>query len=97
MRLLIVPALALSMLIAVPAWAGEGRCYSDWSDAGPIVRKNDLTPATELPKLARSKVDGDLAKITLCEEGGTFVYKLVFFDAAGQVINLTVDAKNPFP
>ncbi len=94
--MLVVFAAAAGVAVS-PVHAADGACFKDWSDAGPVVRQEGLTPAKQLPELARDRVEGDLIKVTLCEEGGRYVYRLVFFDASGRVTNLTVDAKDPFP
>lgn len=79
-----------------PAHAQEGRCYADWSEAGPIVRREGLVPAREVHEQARKRHLGEPIRITLCEEKGQFVYRLVLQDGAGKVKNLTLDARKPF-
>ena len=95
---LIMACAAMAMSVGMPAHAlaaGDG-CYSDWSEAAPVIKDNDLTPAKDLPSLLRKRIQGELVKITLCQEDdGSYVYKLVILQASGQVSNLTVDAKDP--
>jgi uncharacterized membrane protein YkoI len=92
-------AIAVAALLGAPGGArADDTCYATWTEAGPVVRKEGLTPASQLSELALGKVEGNLMKITLCEEAGSYVYKLVFFDADGKITNMTVDARNPsFP
>ena len=77
-----------------PAVAQQGKCY-EWSDAAPIVRREKLMSAKDVHEQARRRFDGELIRITLCEEKGQFVYKLVLQDG-GKVRYLTVDARAPF-
>lgn len=77
------------------AWA-DG-CTEDWSEMAAAVKANSLTPAKSLQALAKGKVEGKLVKISLCSSGGSYQYQLVFLQADGQLVNVTVDARNPFP
>lgn len=96
-RGLVAAAAALWLALpAAPAMAG-GYCTDKWSDMASAVQANGLTPAKDLQQLAESKVDGKLIKISLCEAGGTFTYKLVVLQPGGQLVNLAVDARTPFP
>lgn len=72
------------------------RCYADWSEAAEIVRTQALVTAKDVHEQARVGRVGDVVRMTLCEEKGRFVYRLVVREAKGQVIKLTVDAKRPF-
>jgi uncharacterized membrane protein YkoI len=72
------------------------RCYADWSDAGPIVRQEALVAVKDVHELARKRQIGDLVKVTLCEEKGRFVYRLVVREPTGRIIALTTDARKPF-
>jgi len=80
---------------ASAAAADSDRCYN-WTDAAPIVRQEKLVSARDMHDLARSKLEGELIRITLCEERGQFVYKLVVKNDGGRVRYLTVDARAPF-
>lgn len=72
------------------------RCFADWSEAAEIVRAKALVTAKDVHERARIGQIGDVVRMTLCEEGGRYVYRLVIREAKGQVIKLTVDAKTPF-
>jgi hypothetical protein len=88
---LISGAQASSQPSAVP------RCYADWSQAAPIVRREALVATKDLHELARSRNLGDLVRITLCEDGGRYVYRLVILPPdARTLIQRTVDARQPF-
>lgn len=82
---------------ALPAAAsGADRCYADWSQAAEIVRTESLVTAKDVHERARAGQIGDVVRMTLCEEKGRFVYRLVIREAKGQVVKRTVDAKSPF-
>lgn len=90
----------VAWMLAFPGGAGAARaasdsCFADWQEAGPVIKENDLTPATQLADLLRQRVQGELVKITLCKQGdGRYIYRLTFSQASGQFTNLTVDAKD---
>lgn len=84
---------SLAVLNAPPAVAA---CIADWSDAAPIVRKEKLATVEALSRIAASEVPGVIVKTTLCEENGSFVYRLLVRDTHGQLLNHTVDARSPF-
>ena len=96
-RQLIKAICAGIVLLAAPrAFAAGGTCYSDWSEAAPIVKQEGLMTVEQLSAAARSKLKGDIVKTTLCKENGSYVYRLVVRGANGQLTPMTVDAKNPF-
>ena len=72
------------------------RCYADWSDAGPIVRQQALVAVKDIHEIARKRQIGDLVKVTLCEENGRYVYRLVVREPTGRIVALTIDARKPF-
>ena len=92
--LLLVAALACPGGLCA-AVAEQDKCY-DWTDAAPIVRREKLASAKDVHQVAREKLDGELLRITLCEEKGQFVYKLVVQQEGGRLRYLTVDARAPF-
>lgn len=80
-----------------PVRAGDGEpCIGDWSEAAPIVARENLTSARDVHEIARAHLAGDLVRITLCREGSRFVYRLVVRDERGRISSRTVDARNPF-
>jgi uncharacterized membrane protein YkoI len=73
------------------------RCYADWSQAAPIVRRESLVATAELHQHARTRKLGDLVRITLCEEGGRYVYRLVVLEPTNRTLTQhVVDARQPF-
>ena len=80
-----------------PALASDSTCYGEWSDAAPIVAREQLRAVREVQELARSHVPGDLIRITLCREDERFVYRVLIRDLHGRISNLKLDARLPFP
>ena len=95
-------SVAIALLIAfapaphVVATAAEEQCFQDWSEAAPVVRKEALRSAKDVRDLARKHRKGQVLTITLCQDSGKYVYKLVILGEAGRVENVTVDALAPF-
>jgi uncharacterized membrane protein YkoI len=85
-------------LSAAPAAASPqtARCFDNWSEAALIVGREALTSAKTVHEAARERRMGDLVRITLCQEAGRYVYRLVLHVPAGRVVNMTVDARTPF-
>ena len=74
--------------------APEAKCWADWSEAAVIVRREALMPIERVNKLARDKHPGaDIIKVTLCEEHGKFVYRLVLREKQGQLKSELLDAR----
>ena len=94
----------VSVLIALAAASAPIRaappnvvtCYVDWSDAAPVVEREQLTTARNVHDLARQHVAGELVRITLCHDANVYTYRLVVRDGQGRVLNVTVDARRPF-
>ncbi|MFM9943197.1 MAG: PepSY domain-containing protein [Hyphomicrobiaceae bacterium] len=93
---LLTVLLALSAAGASPAFAYEPPCIADWSDAAPIVTRERLASSRTIQDLARTRLSGDLVRITLCREESHFVYRIVMRDPRGRISSLTVDARQPF-
>lgn len=75
---------------------GAAACWPEWSDAAAIVEREKLAPARGVHSLARQHTGGDLVRITLCETGGAFFYRLLVRDRSGRVTTVVVDARRPF-
>lgn len=74
----------------------ETRCWADWSEAALIVRREALTPVERVNKLARERHPGaEVIKVTLCEEQGKFVYRLLLRERQGQIKSELLDARQP--
>jgi hypothetical protein len=90
---LVVATLALS---PAPAAIGQSvRCFEDWSDAAPIVRDNNLVAARDLQKWVRKRLKGKVIRVTLCQDGERYIYRLLVREPKGRIRNRTVDAKGP--
>ena len=94
MRRIIFSLLATAALLP-PAVATDA-CIADWSDAASIVHQNKLTTVETLSRLATDELPGAIVKTTLCEEKGSFVYRLLVRDPQGKLSAHTVDARAPF-
>lgn len=93
-------ALIMMVFLLVPgsihaAVAQQGKCY-EWTEAAPIVMREKLASAKDVHEQARDRLSGELIRITLCEEKGQFVYRLVVQEGGGRFRHLTVDARKPF-
>lgn len=85
----------ISPLQSAPPLA-ETKCWTDWSEAALIARREVLTPIERINKLARDKHPGaEVIKVTLCEEQGKFVYRLLLRERQGQVKSELMDARQP--
>ena len=89
-KVAIIASLAGLMLTA-SAYAGDPDCIG-WSAAAPIIAKNSLLPANVVYDMVQSRTGGKVVNQSLCQQGDTFVYKLVVLGPKGDVTNVTVDA-----
>jgi uncharacterized membrane protein YkoI len=72
----------------------DSKCWTDWSDAAIIVRRETLMPVERVSKLAGAKHPGaTIIKVTLCEEHGQFIYRLLLLDRQGLVKSELLDAR----
>lgn len=76
--------------------AAQSNCYTDWSVARPIIKRERLATVERLSELALEKDAGDIVKTTLCRDRGRFVYRLMVRNSHGALRTLVVDAKRPF-
>ena len=81
---------------AVFAQPGETRCWSDWSAAAPVVRREALRPAKDATAIAQHKVPGRLLTISLCEDQGRYVYRMLILSAAG-IVQTVIEDATPTP
>jgi hypothetical protein len=92
---LIVAVLALTVALSpvhAPTATAKERCYGDWSDAAPIVAREQLRSARDVQDMAREELGGDIVRIVLCEAEAGFVYRLVLRRLDGRIGTLTVSA-----
>lgn len=97
--------LAAALLVAAPRpllplgpapAAAQEPCFSDWSDAAPVVARERLVAVRAVQDLVRSRQAGDVVRITLCRQADRYVYRLLLRDDHGRMSSLTVDARAPF-
>jgi uncharacterized membrane protein YkoI len=87
--------LAEAAVSAVPA-AAQSTCYTDWSVARPIIRREGLATVERISELVEEREAGEIVKTTLCRERGRFVYRLMVRRPRGKLRTLVVDARRPF-
>ena len=88
-----VPLLAAAALLVPGPAAASPRCYGDWSDAAPVVVREQLRSARDVQDMARLELGGEVVRIVLCEDDGSFVYRLVLRRLDGRIGTLTVKAR----
>lgn len=94
--LLSIVAAVVAAATTVPAAVPTTRCYADWSDAAALVRQEGLVGVDELSRLARVKLDSEVVKTTLCQEGERYIYRVVLKVQRGALRVVIVDARQPF-
>ncbi len=89
---------ALPFLICLTTTAGHAAsepsniCFSNWSDAAPIVARERLLAARDIQAMSRRRRSGEVVRITLCREDTGYVYLLLLRDDRGRISNLKIDA-----
>lgn len=68
-------------------------CFSNWSDAAPIVARERLLAARDVQAISRRRRAGDVVRITLCREDTGYVYLLLLRDDRGRISNLKIHAQ----
>jgi hypothetical protein len=87
---------ALLGLPSAPAAIGQSvRCFDDWSDAAPIVQREKLLPAREIHTWARKRLKGNVVRVTLCQDGERYIYRVLLREPKGRMRNRTVEARGP--
>lgn len=69
---------------------------ADWSEAGPIVRREGLVPIEQVSRMARELSAGTIVNSTLCRTDDRYVYRLLVRGHDGALRVLFVDARQPF-
>ena len=97
-RFLVLALAAAAVAAAGPAMAqGAPKCFTSWSDAAPVVKRESLAAVERVSALARPSLSGaEIVRTTLCEEQGRYVYHLVVRESKGQLRTVSVDARSPF-
>ena len=88
-------ALSLALAASMPAAATPGTCYTDWSEAAPIVAREQLRSARDIQEAARRDQIGSVMRITLCQDRTEFTYHVLVRDPRGRISLLRVDARLP--
>lgn len=79
-----------------PAAVGQSvKCYDDWSDAAPIVLREKLLPARDIQSWARKRLKGNVIRVTLCQDGERYIYRVLVQEPKGRIRNRTVEARGP--
>lgn len=94
--LVAVIVLATLALSPAPAAIGQSvRCFDDWSDAAPIVLREKLVPARDIHAWARKRLKGKIIRVTLCQDGDRYMYRLLVREPKGRIRNRMVEARAP--
>ena len=98
-----ISALAYSLLLVLllasnaPARAGDTPvCFPNWTAAGVVLRSEKLADPAEVRANAEKALGGSVLRMSLCEVGKVYRYRLVVVDSAGTISTILVDAKTPF-
>jgi hypothetical protein len=90
----IIPAQVIPPMPADARTTIDAKCWTDWSEAALIVRRETLVPIERVSKLASAKHPGaEIIKVTLCEEQGKFVYRVLLRERQGQLRSELLDAR----
>lgn len=89
----VLAASALAIAVLNGKAAAGDQCFGDWSDAAPVVAREQLRSARDVQDRARQELGGDIVRILLCEEAEGFVYRLVLRHSDGRIGKLTVSAR----
>ena len=90
--LLLAAGAGLLLGVVSPQARANEHCYGDWSDAAPVVAREQLRSARDVQDMARLELGGEVVRIVLCEADGGFVYRLVLRRLDGRIGTLTVNA-----
>lgn len=93
--------LAICCVVLAATTLGEGAraqqtCILDWSEAGPIVRKEGLAPIERVSKLAKDRAAVEIVGSALCRAEERYVYRLTVRADHGVLRTIVVDARKPF-
>lgn len=87
----------LSTLSGQPVHAEDtAACFENWSDAAPVVAREQLSAVRDVHEKARRIHHGEIVRITLCQEDQGYTYRVLLRDWSGRMSNLKVDARTPF-
>jgi uncharacterized membrane protein YkoI len=89
-------AAVLGAMAGVAPASAQQTCIRDWSEAGPIVRREGLAPIERVGRLARDRSSVEIVRSTLCRDQDRYVYRLTVRGDGGALRTLVVDARKPF-
>ncbi|MEQ1647864.1 MAG: hypothetical protein ABL898_04690 [Hyphomicrobiaceae bacterium] len=82
--------------VAPETTATTTHCFTDWAEAGDVIRRESLVSVSVLHAQAKQRHLGDVVRVTLCSSVGQFTYKLLLREPKGSVKTLIVSAVRPF-
>ncbi|MGE8941227.1 hypothetical protein ACO2I3_04875 [Leptospira interrogans] len=71
------------------------KCFSNWSEAAQVVKKEQLVDVEQLNRFAQARLGGKIVRSTLCAIGQRFLYRVVVRPANGPLKSLAIDAREP--
>lgn len=87
---------ALLTLSPAPAAVGQStQCFEDWSDAAPIVLRENLVSARDVQAWARKRLKVNVIRVTLCQDGERYFYRILVREPKGRIRNRTIEARGP--
>jgi hypothetical protein len=89
-------ALVGSGLPSAPAAIAQQTCIVDWSEAGPIVRREGLASIERVGRLVRDRQSEELVTSALCRAEDRYYYRLTVRGGQGTLRTMLVDARKPF-
>jgi hypothetical protein len=94
---LLIPVVAITGPAPAERWtAGAAACIEDWSTAVPVVKEEGLAAVETVTRLAKTRLAGEIVKVTLCKIDERYVYRVLVRSANGRMAPVIVDAKEPF-
>ncbi len=85
---------------AVATHVSSESCIVNWSDAGPIVRREGLVTMERVSRLARDRESLEIVNSALCKVESGYVYRLrvrgIHVHGRAVVKTMFVDARDPF-
>lgn len=84
--------LALTSGTSIGHASSDGQCYDDWSEAGPVVRKEALMPVTDVLRKVKRERSGKVVKVRLCKRAEDYFYKVALAGRGGAISWLLLDA-----
>lgn len=87
---------ALGGLMCTTPGLAQHTCIVDWSEAGPIVRREGLASIEQVGRLVRDRRSGEVVTSALCRAEDRYYYRLTVRAEHGTLRTVVVDARKPF-